>query len=232
MRDVDDALALAAEPGDDVEQAIDLAAGQRRRGFVHDDHRGVERRALSRFRASCCSGRLSVPTSRSGAMAAPTRPSRSAARRRRARQSHAPEHVTAVRRQRDVLGHRQVREQRRLLVNRRDAEARAVGGSRRWWTWPRMSTVPASGVSAPLMILISVDLPAPFSPTRPCTSPASRSNDTPFSAWTPANVLTIPVTERSRAGPGRSARARVTRQAYADPDCEWRPARSRVTCSR
>jgi hypothetical protein len=31
--------------------------------------------------------------------------------------------------------------------------------------------VPESGVVAPEMILISVDLPAPFSPTSACTSP-------------------------------------------------------------
>jgi hypothetical protein len=37
------------------------------------------------------------------------------------------------------------------------------------------------------MTLISVDLPAPFSPTSACTSPACSANDTPFSACTPAN---------------------------------------------
>ena len=41
------------------------------------------------------------------------------------------------------------------------------------------------------MILISVDLPAPFSPTRAWTSPACRSNETPRSACTPANDLLI-----------------------------------------
>src|SRR5438034_11120619 len=53
--------------------------------------------------------------------------------------------------------------------------------------------VPASGWWAPAMTLISVDLPAPFSPTKAWTSPARRSNDTPLSAWTPANALLIPV---------------------------------------
>src|SRR5215471_11546399 len=43
------------------------------------------------------------------------------------------------------------------------------------------------------MILIRVDLPAPFSPTRACTSPARRSNDTPLSARTPPKLLLIPV---------------------------------------
>ena len=36
------------------------------------------------------------------------------------------------------------------------------------------SSVPESGVTAPVMILISVDLPAPFSPTSACTSPGTQ----------------------------------------------------------
>ena len=48
-----------------------------------------------------------------------------------------------------------------------------------------------------MITLISVDLPAPFSPTRAWTSPARRSNETPFKACTPANALLIPVSSRS-----------------------------------
>lgn len=40
---------------------------------------------------------------------------------------------------------------------------------------PSYLTVPASGIVAPEMILISVDLPAPFSPTSACTCPARSS---------------------------------------------------------
>ena len=39
---------------------------------------------------------------------------------------------------------------------------------------------------------MSVDLPAPFSPHRPSTSPALRSMWTSDSAFTPGNVLDIP----------------------------------------
>src|SRR6185436_13061118 len=42
------------------------------------------------------------------------------------------------------------------------------------------------------MILTSVDLPEPFSPTRPCTSPARRSKSTSCSARTPGNDLWMP----------------------------------------
>ena len=64
--------------------------------------------------------------------------------------------------------------------------------------WPWTSIVPSSGRWAPVITLISVDLPAPFSPTRAWTSPARRSNETPFRAWTPANALLIPVSLEQR----------------------------------
>src|SRR5438093_9642389 len=54
---------------------------------------------------------------------------------------------------------------------------------------PATVSLPASGRSAPAMILIRVDFPAPFSPTIACTSPGRRSNDTPRSALTPSNDL-------------------------------------------
>src|ERR1700680_4327271 len=42
------------------------------------------------------------------------------------------------------------------------------------------------------MIWASVDSPAPFSPTRPCTSPARRSKSTSCRALTPGNDLWMP----------------------------------------
>ena len=39
---------------------------------------------------------------------------------------------------------------------------------------------------APEATFISVDLPAPFSPSRACTSPGSTSNETSVSAATPS----------------------------------------------
>src|SRR5579884_252478 len=67
---------------------------------------------------------------------------------------------------------------------------------------PSTSIVPPSAGCAPARIFISVDLPAPFSPTSACTSPASTSNVTPSSARTPGNDLTMSRIRSSGAAPG------------------------------
>src|SRR5262245_26815908 len=64
---------------------------------------------------------------------------------------------------------------------------------------PTTAIVPASGAIAPVMILIKVDLPAPFSPTSACTSPGRRSNEIPFRARTAAYDFTRPSTRSNAA---------------------------------
>src|SRR5580765_7419000 len=46
-------------------------------------------------------------------------------------------------------------------------------------------------------MFISVDLPAPFSPSSACTSPSSRSKLTLSLASTPGNCLVIPMSART-----------------------------------
>src|SRR5271166_2528828 len=58
--------------------------------------------------------------------------------------------------------------------------------------------VPRKSVCTPAMIFISVLLPAPFSPTIPCTSPPLSMKSTSASASTPPNDFEIP--ESSRIG--------------------------------
>ena len=58
----------------------------------------------------------------------------------------------------------------------------------------RMTPRPAG--STPERIFMSVDLPAPFSPTRAWTSPLRRSNETWSSAFTPGKLLETPSTSR------------------------------------
>src|SRR3979411_2474071 len=58
---------------------------------------------------------------------------------------------------------------------------------------------PGSGGSTPEMILISVDLPEPFSPTRQCTSPTSSVRSTSRSACTPPKRFDMPDISRKVA---------------------------------
>ena len=54
---------------------------------------------------------------------------------------------------------------------------------------PSTRISPSSGVWTPDSVLISVDLPAPLSPSRQWTSPGRTSNDTSFSAITEPKYL-------------------------------------------
>src|SRR5258706_9172084 len=58
---------------------------------------------------------------------------------------------------------------------------------------------PRSGSSTPEMILMSVDLPEPFSPTRQCTSPTSSVRSTLRSACTPPKRFEMPDISRKVA---------------------------------
>src|SRR5436190_2528394 len=53
-------------------------------------------------------------------------------------------------------------------------------------------------------MFISVDLPAPFSPSSACTSPRRTSNETSSLATTPGNSLRIPCISRTRSSATRS----------------------------
>src|SRR4029450_3558260 len=57
---------------------------------------------------------------------------------------------------------------------------------------PRRRSSPASGCTAPVTTLTSVDLPAPFSPTSAWISPLLSSKEAERSAWTPAYALATP----------------------------------------
>ena len=58
--------------------------------------------------------------------------------------------------------------------------------------WPWNTIAPASGRIVPVATFMSVDLPAPFSPSRACTSPGSTSSETSVRAATPPKLLEMP----------------------------------------
>ena len=124
----------------------------------------------------CCAAIGSVPATRVGPDAAGGCSSASAraARSRIARRDRAG--AAAARRlhaEEDVLGDREVRRERQLLVDHRHARRGAPPAARPARTAAPSSFIsPASGCSAPERTFMSVLLPAPFSPTSACTSPA------------------------------------------------------------
>ena len=61
---------------------------------------------------------------------------------------------------------------------------------------PSKVTVPASAVYDPVRMFMSVDLPAPFSPSRAWISPGPTCKSTPFKTGTPLNALRIPLMVR------------------------------------
>ncbi len=62
----------------------------------------------------------------------------------------------------------------------------ATAGTRPSSVRPSNTIAPPSGAVAPDATFISVDFPAPFSPSSACTSPGSTSNETSVSAATPS----------------------------------------------
>ncbi len=84
----------------------------------------------------------------------------------------------------EVLADRQVGQEAELLVDDADARPRGPGpATESPMSSPSIRYSPESRRIAPVRILISVLLPAPFSPARHMTSPARSSNVTPASAW-------------------------------------------------
>ncbi len=72
--------------------------------------------------------------------------------------------------------------------------------------WPFTRSVPLSGWCTPARIFTTVDLPAPFSPTSACASPARSSIDPSITARTAPNDLLTRSSERT-TGPSGSAEA-------------------------
>src|SRR5215218_4730512 len=64
---------------------------------------------------------------------------------------------------------------------------------------PSTSMVPSSGRCTPYRIFISVDLPAPFSPTSACTVPRRTVMLTSWLATTPGKRLVIPLSRTAGA---------------------------------
>src|SRR6267154_4082838 len=96
------------------------------------------------------------------------------------------------------------------------------------YSWPEMAIrPPRSGASTPEMILMRVDLPEPFSPTRQCTSPASSVRSTSRSACTPPKRFEMPDISRKVAKGSSCDETVLTRNLTNNPSSN-RPAPRRI----
>src|SRR5215208_1597346 len=77
----------------------------------------------------------------------------------------------------------------------------ASAGEERRISSPARWMAPSSGGNTPVTIWMSVDLPAPFSPTSAWISPGRTVRSTPSRATTPPNRLRSPATARSASLP-------------------------------
>ena len=98
----------------------------------------------------------------------------------------------------DVVEHRHRRGEGELLVNERDAVPDRVAGRPEAHRLAVDQDLPRSSGPAPATILPSVDLPAPFSPTRAWISPAAIARLTSSSARAPPYRLLTPRTSTRR----------------------------------
>ena len=173
VRDVDDGDAGRLERPDAIEEPLDLPVGQRRRRFVHDEDARVLRERLGDLHhlllrdAELVDERARVEIQAERVEQAP------------GLGVHPPvidgagQPAAGLAAEIDVLRDVEIRDERELLEDDGDAQLAGVGGR----SQPHRRAVdagsrPCPARCAPHRILMSVDLPAPFCPSRKCTSPA------------------------------------------------------------
>src|SRR6187397_1271005 len=79
---------------------------------------------------------------------------------------------------------------------------RASAGEAKRTATPSTRTSPSSGWTAPARIFMSVDFPAPFSPTTAWTMPGAMARSTPVRAWIPPYALRRSTTSTAGGGAG------------------------------
>ena len=157
-------------------------AGRARRSARRGTAPAARRRARGRSRAGAAGRRCSVPTGRSSSSA---RPSASASSAIRASALAPGRRPTAGRGCSRLRRPRERPVDDRLLEHDAADAARAASGSRRDVEAARAAPCRRSGAIVVVSMPIVVDLPAPFGPSRPNTSPRPTSKSMPLTASTP-----------------------------------------------
>ena len=155
----------AAMRADDLEDALGQVGRQRGGHLV--EHQDVGSMASARARSMT----RSVASGRSRARSDRSRPASPSSRQ------PVAEGVDRGPGQAQVGGDVQVRDERRLLVDRTIPPRRASAGEWATYGWPRTRIVPVSGRTAPVRILTSVLLPAPLAPMSAWTSPGRTASE-------------------------------------------------------
>ena len=205
VRDEQDRGAGRRRVTDEREQPLDALPRQEHGRLVEHEH------AVATAAARCGS-----PRSRARSRAARARPAsgrrRSRADRaaaRTARRSRGPGRARGATRCRSATATTRCRRRggsraRSATRRARGAGARSSGrargtarsGAAAGPPRRRSTARPRRGRGSPARILISVDLPEPFSPRRPWTSPGSRLRSTPRSACVPPKLFVSPRASR------------------------------------
>src|SRR3954470_10268534 len=110
--------------------------------------------------------------------------------------------------------------------------ARALRGASMRTSLPPTRIEPASGCVIPDRTLISVDLPAPFSPSRQCTSPARIARWMSSFATTPGNAFVIPISSTAGASAPAVESIPCGRSDVTEPDRLLHQCRDRLLVGR
>ena len=232
MADVDDAESARREPPYQREQPLGFDRRERGRRLVEQENAGIERDRLGdldhlpdrdrRARQAAAGRRALMPSSASKRLgiASQPRPVDQPEPRRRAAGK-------------DVLADADRAGQRQLLKDGRDAERLRVPRRVRSTTGravePRSRRHPAA--TTPERMFISVDLPAPFSPTSACTSPRGELERHVVERERRAEALAD--ARRRRAGqPSPSGAGAPARPACPPRRCRSRRPNRSPSCAR
>jgi hypothetical protein len=199
--DEHDAHALAAQLAHDGEEFLHSCSSRLEVG----SSRMSTFAEMSRARASatiCWMAMEQEESWRETSMSTSSRARAARARSRMRPQRIAPE-ARRLAAQADVLRHREVRDEVDLLVDRADAAGLGLAREAGRMACPASASRRRRAGRRPVSTLISVLLPAPFSPISAWISPERTVKSTPDSACTPGNPFVRPENLQQRGVHGR-----------------------------
>ena len=189
---------LSRSVAHDADQLVDLLRGQHRGRLVENQDLGVVGECLDDLHALLDSHR-DVLDDRVGVDGEPVPFGHLMHQARRLVPVENAETAGRLAAEHDVLGDGEHRHQHEVLVHHPDPGLDGVAGAPEVHRFPSSRISPASGSSSPYSMFISVDLPAPFSPSRQWISPGSTVRSMASLAVKPPNRFVRPRISRHRS---------------------------------